>query len=67
MSSITIDGRSLTIDQVIQAANHPEVRVELAKNAISTIQRSAEAVANFVKTGQVAYGITTGFGAFKDN
>jgi histidine ammonia-lyase len=66
LSSITIDGRSLTIDQVIQAANHPEVRVELAKNAISTIQRSAEAVANFVKTGQVAYGITTGFGAFKD-
>ena len=63
---IEIDGRSLTFDQVLQVAYHPETTVRLAAAAIPLIERAAKAVANFIDQGQVAYGITTGFGAFKD-
>jgi histidine ammonia-lyase len=63
---VEIDGRSLTFDQVLQVAIHPETTVKLAAGAIPAIQRAAKAVADFIDHGQVAYGITTGFGAFKD-
>jgi len=65
---IILDGESLNMDQVISAAyggpGKPEIK--LSANAIQKINRSAAAVENMLKTGQIAYGITTGFGAFKD-
>ncbi len=63
---IEIDGRSLTIEQVLQVAFHPETQVVIAEKAIPGIKRAAQAVADFIAQGKIAYGITTGFGAFKD-
>lgn len=63
---LTIDGKSLTLEQVIEYANHPEIPVRLAESAIPTIQASAQAVERLLAKGEVAYGINTGFGAFKD-
>ncbi|MGB4594336.1 MAG: histidine ammonia-lyase [Anaerolineaceae bacterium] len=63
---VELDGRSLTFEQVLQVAFHPETVVKLASMAIPSIERAAKAVADFIDNGQVAYGITTGFGAFKD-
>lgn len=66
MTELTIDGHSLTIAQVIRVASDPQTHVVLADEAIPHIQRAAEAVQQLIREGRVAYGITTGFGAFKD-
>lgn len=67
MREILLDGNSLSIEEVEEVSHHSEVAVRLAESAIPGIQRSAQAVARFVAEGQIAYGITTGFGAFKDH
>ncbi|MCL4256821.1 MAG: aromatic amino acid lyase, partial [Anaerolineae bacterium] len=68
MEQVILDGSSLTIEHVIAVAygapNHP--RVIISNEAKIAINRSAEAVQTLLRDGVVAYGITTGFGAFKD-
>lgn len=68
MEQIVIDGQSLTLEQVVAVAQggpgQPEVC--LSDAARVNVQRAADAVAKLLDDGVVAYGITTGFGAFKD-
>ncbi len=67
MKQVIIDGQSLTIETVIEVAHDPPaIHVNLSNEAVERINKASEAVANFIETGQIAYGITTGFGAFKD-
>ena len=68
MKEILIDGESLTFEQVIEVAygNPGEPRVGLASDARSKVQSAANAVDTLLDRGEIAYGITTGFGAFKD-
>ena len=68
MQKITLDGSSLTIEQVIAVAygqpGSPEIVLgDAAKQAVN---RCADAVQTLIARGEIAYGITTGFGAFKD-
>ena len=67
-SEIIIDGESLTFEQVIAVANgNPgEPRVVISDTAKTAVERSAAAVQTLLDRGEIAYGITTGFGAFKD-
>ncbi len=66
--TIFLDGKSLTFEQVYAVAhggpNAP--RVEIGAEAARLVKRAAEAVQTLLKRGTIAYGITTGFGAFKD-
>jgi len=66
--TLFLDGQHLTIEDVYQIAfaQPEEIEVRLAPEALPAITRAAQAVARFVQEGQVVYGITTGFGAFKD-
>jgi histidine ammonia-lyase len=68
MTEIILDGESLTFEQVLAVAhgepNNP--RVLLSENAKANVRRSANAVQILLERGEIAYGITTGFGAFKD-
>jgi histidine ammonia-lyase len=68
MQPVIIDGEHLTIEQVIAVAygepNQPEVI--LSTEAQVKVQRAADAVQQLLREGRIAYGITTGFGAFKD-
>lgn len=68
MKTIILDGENLTIDQVIEVARgepgHPQVT--LSDEASRKVKRAAQAVTQLLERGEVAYGITTGFGAFKD-
>ena len=66
MANLALNGYSLTLEDLVQAARNPNSQVTLAPEAIPSIQRAADAVAKFVSEGRIAYGITTGFGAFKD-
>ncbi len=65
---LILDGESLTIEQVLTVAyGEPGApRLTLSEAARQKVQRGAEAVQQLVDRGEVAYGITTGFGAFKD-
>lgn len=67
-TTIVFDGESLTFEQVISVAfgSPGSPRVELSKAAIGNVGRSADAVQTLLERGEIAYGITTGFGAFKD-
>ncbi len=67
-SEIFLDGESLTFEQVISVAfGKPAASiVELSESAIANVDRSAAAVQTLLDRGEIAYGITTGFGAFKD-
>ena len=66
--TIFIDGQSLTIEQVVEVAKGEAgtPKVEIKADAQKQIQNAADAVQTLLKRGEVAYGITTGFGAFKD-
>ncbi|HCA59943.1 MAG TPA: histidine ammonia-lyase [Blastocatellia bacterium] len=65
---IAINGESLTFEQVLAVAyGRPgEPRVVLDERVKASVNRSAAAVDELLERGEVAYGITTGFGAFKD-
>jgi histidine ammonia-lyase len=65
---IVLDGESLTFEQVIAVANGgpSQPKVVLAESARSAVVRCAAAVQTLLDRGEIAYGITTGFGAFKD-
>ena len=65
---IMLDGESLTFEEVIAVANGKpgEPRVVLTDQAKLNVNRAAEAVQTLLDRGEIAYGITTGFGAFKD-
>lgn len=65
---IVLDGESLTFEEVIAVAyGRPnEPRVTLSEHAKGNVNRSSRAVEILLERGEIAYGITTGFGAFKD-
>lgn len=68
MKKVILDGESLTFEQVLAVAyGEPDLpKVTLSTNAKKQVKRSSIAVERLIKRGEIAYGITTGFGAFKD-
>src|SRR3954447_16178178 len=67
-STIILDGHNLTFEQVTAVAFGKPGRpqVTLSDDARRNVQRCADAVQTLLDRGEIAYGITTGFGAFKD-
>ena len=68
MNEILIDGESLTFEHVCAVAygKPGEPRAVLSEKAKTSVNRSSAAVDKLLDRGEIAYGITTGFGAFKD-
>lgn len=68
MSEIVLNGEDLTFEQVAAVAyGQPgEPKVALSDSALAAVDRCAAAVQKLLDRGEIAYGITTGFGAFKD-
>ncbi len=70
MKTISLNGESLTIEGVVDVARSwvaPEaIQVKIAAEAQEKIERARRAVEEFIERGEIIYGITTGFGAFKD-
>src|SRR5690242_12764117 len=70
------DGRDLAIDELVRIARDPRVRVAHTDTANLRIEKSARVVREIVQTYTAAwerqepipgeYGVTTGFGEFKD-
>jgi histidine ammonia-lyase len=61
-SNCVLDGRSLTVAEVVRVARQPGVRVTVDPTARQALSRSRQLVEQAVATGQTMYGINTGFG-----
>src|SRR5262249_31779716 len=66
MPEVTIDGSGLTLDAMAAVAQATETRVVVAPAAEEAVRASRAAVEALLARGEVVYGITTGFGAFKN-
>jgi histidine ammonia-lyase len=76
MSSVTLDGHSLTIDELARIARDPRTRVTHDASADARVARGEQLIADVVRNykeahaagrkGPSEYGVTTGFGEFKD-
>ncbi len=68
MNSLSLDGESLTLEQVaaIAGATPGEATVVLSPGAVGRVRRAQQAIIELIARGEIVYGITTGFGAFKD-
>jgi len=74
--TITLDGASLTIEQLVRIARDPGVRVARDPKTNEHVARSEKLIADIVENYRRAYdagsaapteyGVTTGFGEFKD-
>lgn len=70
------EGRDLTLDELVRIARYPQVRVARSEAANRRIEKSADLVRKVVRSYTDAwerkepipgeYGVTTGFGEFKD-
>lgn len=65
METIKIDGRHLTLEQVVAVARH-HAPVIIDPSTHLGIQRSRDYVDQLVSDKKVVYGITTGFGKFSN-
>ena len=61
MTTVHLDGKSLTLQDVVNVARKG-YKVEIAPAAKEQIKECAASVSEWVKEGRVVYGITTGFG-----
>lgn len=65
MNKIIIDGRDLTIEDVVNVSRN-DYKVEISEEVLKKVKLSRELVDKFVDEQKVVYGITTGFGKFSD-
>jgi histidine ammonia-lyase len=74
--AVVLDGSSLTIEDLVRAARDPRVRVEISDAAMERVLVSCEQIEEIARkykedfaagrAGVLDYGITTGFGEFKN-
>src|SRR5687767_404489 len=57
-----LDGRSLTVEDVVRVARNPAVRVTIQPAARRALLESRRLVDRAIASGQTIYGINTGFG-----
>jgi len=66
MTKLILDGESLTLEDVAAVANDTNAVVKISPGAWTKVRRAERAVQSFIENGEIVYGVTTGFGAFKD-
>jgi histidine ammonia-lyase len=62
---IELDGQQLSLEQIEQVA-HADERVALSDNARARVEASRRVVERIIETGEVVYGVNTGFGKLSD-
>ena len=66
MEKFIIGEKLLTTEDVYKIASNKEIEVILSDKAVEKIKKSREFVEKLVRENKVVYGLTTGFGKFKD-
>ncbi|HEX7673059.1 MAG TPA: histidine ammonia-lyase [Bdellovibrio sp.] len=59
-----INGENITLENLYAAAHNPSEKVELAPSAKAQMQKSRDYIEGRIASGEVMYGVNTGFGAF---
>lgn len=59
-----ITGENITLENLYAAAHTPSMKVELAASAKAQMQKSRDYIEGRIASGEVMYGVNTGFGAF---
>ena len=62
---IELDGETLTIEQVIAVARNG-TQVTLSSKAKTKVEAAAQLIQQWTDSGEVIYGVTTGFGPFSE-
>ena len=66
MQTLILDGHSLTISDLIHFAEQSHIAVALSDSAKIAMQKSRDIIEQWVNSGEIIYGITTGFGEFSN-
>ncbi len=66
MSTLTLDGRSLRIEDLAPVFRGEQVTLRLAPAALGRVQEARSLVERCVEAGKPVYGVTTGFGKLKN-
>lgn len=59
-----INGNSITLENLYEIAHNPKNKVELAPEARAEMKKSRDYIEGRISSGEVMYGVNTGFGAF---
>ena len=65
MKTITINGNDLTVNSAVEIIEN-NYNIKLSPAALTKVKASRKLVDSWIKKDEVIYGITTGFGEFKD-
>jgi len=63
--AIVLDGKGLTIEQLVRIARHNET-VELSRDAIERIKTCRAMLERKIEAGEIMYGVNTGIGEFSE-
>jgi len=66
MATLTLDGRSLTLDDLVPLFRGAKVELRLAPAALARVAEARALVERAVESGKPIYGLTTGFGKLKN-
>ncbi len=59
-----LTGNDITIESLFEIAHNPQLKVELAPSARAEMKKSRDYIESRIASGEVMYGVNTGFGAF---
>lgn len=66
MTSTVLKGENLSVFDLARIAYRPDLKVELASEARGKMRASRQYIDDRIASGEVMYGVNTGFGAFSD-
>lgn len=61
---LKIDGQTLLTDNFYQAVHDPQTQFAITTDATTAMKKSRDYIESRIATGEVMYGVNTGFGAF---
>ena len=64
MTTVELDGCSLTLEDLVLLGDDPAAQITVSKAALEKVEASRKIVDEIVAQKRVVYGITTGFGKF---
>lgn len=59
-----ITGENITLENLYEIAHNPSIKAELSASGRANMQKSRDYIEGRIASGEVMYGVNTGFGAF---
>ncbi|MFS4460807.1 histidine ammonia-lyase [Bdellovibrio sp. HCB2-146] len=59
-----INGQNITLESLYEVANNPAIKVQLSPEGYAEMKKSRDYIEGRISSGEVMYGVNTGFGAF---